>query len=67
MQEKLISRREVAETLGVCLRTIDTMIRSGMLKAIHPTGGRAVRIVKSDLDDFIIGCRENEKRHISQR
>ena len=58
MEEQLMTRRETAERLGVCVRTIDLMIRSGMIRAIRPTGGRAVRIVKSDLDEFIVGCKQ---------
>ena len=58
---QLLTREDVANMLTVCIRTVDTLIRMGSLKAVKPTGGRAVRLIKSDVDDFIRGCRVEVK------
>jgi excisionase family DNA binding protein len=53
----LLDRHQAAAQLGVSLRTIDNLISSGDLSAIHI--GRAVRIRPSALEYF---CEANESR-----
>lgn len=49
--ETLLTKREVAEILKVCERTIDNLLRSGVL--VHIKLGRSVRFVKSDVEECI--------------
>ena len=60
--QKLISRVEAAEVLGVCLRTIDELVSKGDLKVIRI--GAAVRIRPSAIEDF---CEARESRNNPRR
>ena len=44
----LITRKQAATMLGVCLTTIDSMSKKGILKK-HKSGGRIVRFRKDEL------------------
>jgi excisionase family DNA binding protein len=48
----LLSTKQVAEVLCVCVATVRRKIQSGELKA-HKLGHRTLRVRKSDLDDFV--------------
>ena len=57
MSTALLDRHQAATQLGVSLRTIDSLISTGDLAAIHI--GRAVRIRPSALEYF---CEAHESR-----
>ena len=44
----LLTRKQAAKTLGVCLTTIDSMSKKGVLRK-HKSGGRVVRFRKDEL------------------
>lgn len=44
----LLTRKQAAKLYGVCLTTIDSMSRKGILKK-HKSGGRIVRFRKDEL------------------
>jgi excisionase family DNA binding protein len=44
----LLTRKQAAKMLGVCLTTIDSMSKKGVLKK-HKSGGRIVRFRKEEL------------------
>lgn len=48
---KLLTYKEVAQELGVCERTVWTLVKEGMIKARKI--GRLVRIPESAIEDFI--------------
>lgn len=50
MEQLLVGRREAAEALGICLRTLDYMIARGQLAARKI--GRRVLIPPSELEKF---------------
>ncbi len=50
MEQLLIGRREAAEAMGICLRTLDYMIARGQLAARQI--GRRVLIPRSELEKF---------------
>jgi excisionase family DNA binding protein len=49
---RLLTARTVAELLDVCAETVLRWIRNGQLPAVRLPGG-AVRIIESDLDDWL--------------
>jgi len=57
MSTPLLDRHQAAAQLGVSLRTIDNLIASGDLAAIHI--GRSVRLRQSALEYF---CEAHESR-----
>ena len=58
---QLLTRRQTASLLKVCLRTLDFLIKSGALKTVKPTGMRAVRLLKSDVASFINESKTNNQ------
>lgn len=58
MAEKFYTVKEVAESLGVCTRTILRKIASGDLKRTA-ISKRDYRIAESDLQQFIKSCKSN--------
>ncbi len=59
---QLLTRRQTASLLKVCMRTLDFLIKSGALKTVKPTGMRAVRLLKSDVESFIRESRNNNQQ-----
>ncbi|MCI0722928.1 MAG: helix-turn-helix domain-containing protein [Acidobacteria bacterium] len=59
MEQLLIGRREAAEALGICLRTLDYMITRGQLVARRI--GRRVLIPRSELERFAKRDRTTKK------
>ena len=53
-----LTRKEVAESLRVSVRTVDRMIASGQLPVRRVLGG--VRFLRSDLEDYLSGVRSAE-------
>jgi excisionase family DNA binding protein len=50
-EQRLLKKKDVAEQKNVCVRTVDYWLQRGWLP--HVKLGRAVRIIQSDLDQFI--------------
>lgn len=50
-ERKCLTRKEAADLLGVCTRTIDNELKAGNLGAIHV--GRAVRIPWGELQRYM--------------
>ena len=50
--DEYLTKREAAELLGVCSRTIENYIRSGALKASKPSR-KVLRIKRSNLDKML--------------
>lgn len=57
---KWMSRQEVSEALTVCLRTVDTMLKTGEIP--HYKFRNSVRVRRQDLLDYIDTCVVNEDR-----
>ena len=57
--DRLYSRKEAAEYLGLCLRTIDYLVKSGMLKShrlASATGNRGkTKFDRRQLDHYVTG------------
>lgn len=51
--ERLLTPKYVADTLGVCLKTVYNMLHSGTLQPRRLPGIRAVRIHPDDLNKLI--------------
>ena len=49
-----ITRQEAANRLGICVKTLDGLIRRGQLPA-SKIGPRIVRIDERDLDAYVAG------------
>jgi excisionase family DNA binding protein len=47
--EKLLTKRSVADTLGVSLRTVDNLIAAGKLRVVRPGGLNVVRIEPGEI------------------
>lgn len=55
--EKLLSLSQVAEVLGLCVRSVRRLVDRGVLP--RPVRvGRAVRLFKSDVDGYLEGLRK---------
>jgi excisionase family DNA binding protein len=52
MRTRPYSVREVADALGVSVKTVRKLIREGTLAAFRP-GARAFKVKPEDLDDYI--------------
>lgn len=48
-----LTKREAADELGIAIRTLDQLIRSGQLVARKINSARSVRILRSELLDFM--------------
>lgn len=57
--KEYLSTREIAEMLGVHVRTVGNWIRRGDLMAVRL--GRSYRVSKQDLDAFLQERRTNRK------
>ena len=53
----LLSAKDVAERLGVSIRTVRVLMASGAIATVRPTPGR-VKVDKRDLDAYIASCRK---------
>ncbi len=58
-QYGLLNRQEAAAALGISVKSLDALTRSGRLRTIHMTD-RLVRYWPQDLDAFITGRSEKE-------
>lgn len=47
----LLSRREAADTLGVCIETVARLIRNGELRCVRI--GKAVRVPRDDVASLV--------------
>jgi excisionase family DNA binding protein len=57
----LLRMDEVAEILGVSVRTVWTLVRSGELPVVHPPGIRAIRVAREDVDALVVRWRERSR------
>ncbi|MBP7620896.1 MAG: helix-turn-helix domain-containing protein [Gemmatimonadales bacterium] len=57
----LLRMDEVAEILGVSVRTVWTLVRTGELPAVHPPGIRAIRVAREDVDALVVRWREQSR------
>jgi len=53
-----ITRSQAADLLSINIKTLDEIIDQGKLKILRPTGKRCIRLIKSDVEDFIRSCSE---------
>ena len=58
-QYGLLNRQEAAAALGISVKSLDALTRSGRLRTIHMTD-RLVRYWPQDLDAFVKGRSEKE-------
>ena len=58
-QYGLLNRQEAAAALGISVKSLDALTRSGRLRTIHMTD-RLVRYWPQDLDTFVKGKSEKE-------
>lgn len=58
-QYGLLNRQEAASALGISVKSLDALTRSGRLRTIHMTD-RIVRYWPQDLEDFVTGRSEKE-------
>lgn len=69
-QQNLLTRKQVAATLGVCLPMVDKLIKAGRLPICR--FGRAIRVRQTDLSRLTtpvpsIECRDGDRRfHLTQ-
>lgn len=59
MMEKLMSKSEVCQLLGISLSTLDRIVLDGTLPAFRVRG--QVRFKPSDLDAYLERCREQHR------
>ena len=58
-QYGLLNRQEAAASLGISVKSLDALTRSGRLRTIHMTD-RLVRYWPQDLEAFVTGRSERE-------
>jgi hypothetical protein len=58
-QYGLLNRQEAAAALGISVKSLDALTRSGRLRTIHMTD-RIVRFWPQDLESFVTGRSEKE-------
>lgn len=58
-QYGLLNRQEAAAALGISVKSLDALTRSGRLRTIHMTD-RIVRYWPQDLESFVTGRSEKE-------
>jgi excisionase family DNA binding protein len=52
---------EVAVMLGISVRTVWTLVRTGELPAVHPPGLRAIRVAREDVEALVMRWREQSR------
>ena len=58
-QYGLLNRQEAAAALGISVKSLDALTRSGLLRTIHMSD-RIVRYWPKDLEAFVTGRSEKE-------
>ena len=56
MQDVYLSPKQVAEIVGVSVKTVWSWIDAGKLPAFKIGGGRNLRVRRSDVDAFMVPC-----------
>jgi len=51
--ERLLTVDQVAERLALRPATVRSMIRTGRLQVVRPTGARAIRVPESDVEALV--------------